>query len=277
MTNSKLKDLLSNVKELPPMPQIAIQVMDILEKDDFSFAELVSVISKDVSITASILKIANSPLFASRITINNLTQAISLIGIKNLKNIVVALSTKGMFESNKITLFEQKLWEHSVATAVYARLFALKFNRKMAEEAFIIALLHDIGQIVLSLLVDKYNNVKENVFNQDIDISFVEDNFLGTDHTIVGNLLLANWGLPEIYCDVVLNHHNFQNSKYLEMSQIIFIANNKVKDHQFSISKKKDDIFDGLLSKMGYEQGEIEEVDISFMEIIKSEKDLLNI
>ncbi|MCA1928029.1 MAG: HDOD domain-containing protein, partial [Calditerrivibrio sp.] len=276
MNNSKLKDLLGDVKELPPMPQVAVQVMGILDKDDFSFAELVSVISKDVSITASILKIANSPLFGSRVTINNLTQAISLLGIKNLKNIVVALSTRGMFESNKITIFEQKLWEHSVATAVYARIFALKFNRKMAEEAFIIALLHDIGQIVLSLFVEKYNNVKENVFGQHIDISLVEDEFIGVNHCLVGSLLLEEWGLPEIYCDVVLNHHNFQNSKYLDMAKIIYIANNKVKDHQFSISKKKDYSFDGLLSDMGYEQSEIEEVDISFMEIIKSEKDLLN-
>lgn len=277
MTNKKLKDLLGDVKELPPMPQVAIQVMGILDKDDFSFAELVSVISKDVSITASILKIANSPLFGSRVTINNLTQAISLLGIKNLKNIVVALSTKGMFESSRITLFEQKLWEHSVATAIYARLFALKFNKKMAEEAFIIALLHDIGQIVLSLFVDKYSNVKENVFGQHIDVSVVEGEYLGTNHCVVGNLLLKEWGLPEIYYDVVLNHHNFDNSKYFEMSKIIFIANNKVKDHKFSISTKKDDMFDSLLSDMGYEQSEIEEVDISFMEIIKSEKDLLNI
>jgi len=141
------------------------------------------------------------------VAITNLTQAISLIGTKHLKNLVIALSTKTLFEPSIVSLYEQKLWEHSVATAIYARMLALKFYRSFSEEAFIIGLLHDIGQIVLSLYVSKYETVKENVFRQHIDIYKVEREILDTDHMEIGKLLLNHWGLPDFYSDVISTHH----------------------------------------------------------------------
>ncbi|MEF3255379.1 MAG: HDOD domain-containing protein [Deferribacterales bacterium] len=276
-TNSKLKDLLGDIKELPPMPQVAMEVLGILDKEDYSFAELVSIITKDVSITASILKLANSPLFGSRVPINNLTQAISLIGVTNLKNLVIALSTKGLFESNKIGVFEQKLWEHSVATAIYAKLFALKYNRKYSEEAFILGLLHDLGQTILSIYLEKYHTVKEIIFGETVNVLYVEREFLGFDHCEIGSLLLNEWGLPELYSNVIMYHHNPEKSKFSALAQIIFIANNKVKEHGYTISTWNDEGFKSVLEQLGIEESELSDLDLNFLDLIKNEKELLKL
>lgn len=277
MTNPSIKKALANITELPPMPQIATQVLQILEKPDFSFADLVSVISKDISITAAILKLANSPLFGLKVTVSNLTQAISLLGIKNLKNLVIALSTKGLFEASKIGIFEHKLWEHSVATAIYARLFAVKFHRTIAEEAFIIGLIHDIGQIVLSMYVEKYSTVKEMIFGQDIDILSVERDYLGFDHAEVGSYLLTEWGLPEIYIDVVSHHHDIKKSIYSDMARLLYIANNKVKIFGYGITNGCSKDFDIEFESYIYPQDEVKDLDLYFEEIIKSEKELFKL
>ncbi len=277
MTKTSIKEALANITELPPMPQVAAQVLQILEKPDFSFADLVSVISKDMSITAAILKLANSPLFGLKVTVSNLTQAISLLGIKNLKNLVIALSTKGLFEASKIGVFEHKLWEHSVATAIYARLFAVKFHRTIAEEAFIIGLIHDIGQIVLSMYVEKYATVKEMIYGQDVDIISIEREYLGFDHAEVGGYLLNEWGLPEIYIDVVANHHDIKKSIYSDMARLVYIANNKVKMHGYSVTKGHCKDFDIEFESFIYPQDEVKELDTYFEEIIKSEKELFKL
>ncbi|MCX8084589.1 MAG: HDOD domain-containing protein [Calditerrivibrio sp.] len=273
----KIKTILSDITELPPMPQVAAQVLQIIEKPDFSFADLVAVISKDMSITAAILKLANSPLFGLKVTIQNLTQAISLLGINNLKNLVIALSTKGLFEASKITFFEQKLWEHSVATAIYARLFSIKYHRSIAEEAFIIGLLHDIGQVVLSMYVQKYSLVKELSYAQEVDISQLEKEYLGVDHSMVGSYLLKEWGLPELYIDVVRNHHSVSTSYYQDMAKVIYIANNMVKRYGFSITAGYDKGFDEWYSSLGYPEEEITELEMFFHEIIQSEKEMLKL
>jgi len=277
MTKQKIAEALLNVGELPPMPQVASQVLQIIEKSDFSFADLVSVISKDVSITTAILKLANSPLFGIKVSVNNLTQAISLLGIKNLKNLVVALSTKGLFEASKITIFEHKLWEHSVATAIYARLFAVKFHRSIAEEAFIVGLIHDIGQILLSMYFDKYSIVKEMVYGQDVDIISVEREYLGFDHADVGGYLLEQWGLPELYIDVVSFHHDIKKSKYNDMARLLHIANNKAKIFGYGITAGCEKGFEEDFGSYLYPEDDVKDLDTYFVDIIKSEKELFKL
>jgi len=277
MKDSRIKEVLTGITELPPMPQVGAQVLQIIEKPDFSFADLVSVISKDVSITAAILKLANSPLFGLKVTVSNLTQAISLLGIKNLKNLVIALSTKGLFEASKVGVFEHKLWEHSVATAIYARIFALKFHRSIAEEAFIIGLIHDIGQIVLSIHLDKYNTLKEMIYGQDVDICTIEREYLGFDHADVGGYILKEWGLPELYVDTIYHHHNISNSTYSDMAKLLFIANNKVKSFGYNLTTRYDKDFVDIFKSYAYPEDELRELDIYFEEIIKSEKELLKL
>jgi len=64
MKNDEIKELLEGVKELPPMPKVAWDVLNLLEKPDYSFPELVSIISRDAAITVAILKLVNSPFLA---------------------------------------------------------------------------------------------------------------------------------------------------------------------------------------------------------------------
>jgi transketolase N-terminal domain/subunit len=83
--------------------------------------------------------------------------------------------------------------------------------------------------------------------------------------------------LPELYSDVISTHHYSDKSKYTEMGNLIYIANNKVKEHGYSIAAKQDDGFYEKLQAMGYEKVEIEEIDAYFLNVIKSEKELLQI
>lgn len=266
---------ISKIKDLPPMPQIAQKVVALLNDPDFSFAELVRIITKDSGITASVLKLANSSFYSPRNEIVNITQAISFLGAKSVKNLVLSLSTKSLFDGGKISLIDQKLWEHSVSVAIFSRILMLKVNIKLAEEAFIIGLLHDLGITVMKKNIHDYEYLLQEAFNEKLKISLLESEKYGFSHGEVCAELLTFWKMPKLYSDVIAHHHSPDVEENDVSKNVLFVANEYCKSAGLGIGGYEE--IDNCLSLLKISPEVFEDIKFQFEGIYKLEKDLFRL
>ena len=235
------KDQKTEIKDIPIMPQVATKILQFQEENlDISFKELGNIIILDPALTAKILKVANSALYARQREITNLQQAITLLGFKTIKSLVLLVCASNVFgkpkkkisvtsELSKTKSSEIDMWRHLVLTAFIARNLAtkLQYDQKK-EDIFIAGMLHDIGRIVL-LMNDHegYERFLE-IFIGDTekDILAIEESVFGRTHLEVGKIVLEKWNFPEEFIDTVSQHHSIDiDSPYKKMVLVVGLAN----------------------------------------------------
>jgi HD-like signal output (HDOD) protein len=142
--------------ELPPPPQIAAEVMRLTRGDavsgesgDTSAAELAQLIQRDVALAGQVMRVANSALYARRTPVVTLPQAISWLGIREIRNIAFAVAVQGQVYSS--AYFHQamnELWRESVITGLFAQEIA-RLKRRNVESAYLCGLLHRVGMALI--------------------------------------------------------------------------------------------------------------------------------
>jgi putative nucleotidyltransferase with HDIG domain len=229
MNITDLETIIARTGDLPAMPSIAVKVMELVGDPGASATDLQSIISTDQALTSKVLKIANSAMFGVSRDISTLSHAIMILGFSTIRSIVLATSTKSIYMRNpsKGKFSTKLLWDHSLGTALFARIIAEKTPGINAEEAFIAGLLHDIGKTVISLnFSDQYEEVISEVYNEGARFQEVEEAKMGFDHTQVGSLVLRKWNLTESLEKCVLYHHSPGKSEnYKELSAVVSLAN----------------------------------------------------
>lgn len=202
-----LKKIVSVTGDLPTIPHTAQIIIQKLSDPEVTPKELERIIIHDPSLTARILKLANSPFYGRPRTIKTISEATVIIGLNTLKSIVIASAVREMLKN--FGLMEKLLWEHSVATGFFVRYLAERLRLKCAEEAFLAGLLHDIGKIVLQLKIpgkmylviqDLYTGAETNSINSEMAV-------FGFAHVHVGQLLARKWQFAQEIEEAIGYHH----------------------------------------------------------------------
>ncbi len=206
-----VQDYVERLKDLPVMPEVAAKVVSASEgRLDMSFKDLESIIKVDPGLTVKILKIANSALYARQREIKSLQAAITLLGFKNIKNLVLLVSASRMFPRLRSSPFHATYWKHSILSAFLAKALAVRCGRAdAAEELFLCGLLHDIGQAVLfNGSPEEYEKVLDTEKLGAMLLEDIELQVLGVDHRIIGGEVLSRWNFPSLYVDTALEHES---------------------------------------------------------------------
>ncbi|MBT3272778.1 MAG: HDOD domain-containing protein [Spirochaetales bacterium] len=204
-----MKDYTQYMKNLPVMPDIATKILSIAEeKLDISFKELENTIKMDPGLSAKILRVANSALYARQREIKNLQMAITLLGFKTIKSLVMLITASNMFTKGKNAAFYKFYWKHSVIVAFLAKDMAEKtMNRNLADVCFLSGLLHNIGQTALhNADPEGYDKVLELARSGEKRISEIELELYDVSHREVGADVLRNWHFPDVYVDTAAEH-----------------------------------------------------------------------
>lgn len=191
---------------IPPCPDVVVALMDELRQEDVDFAKLVKLISGDVGLAATMIKMANSPFFALRNKVSSIQQAVSVLGLKNLTQIVRGSALQKALGGDKIAM--ERFWERSNLTAVVASRMAGELQDVTREDAYSLGLFHDCG---IPILMQQFPDYKEKLAasNQSADLVInIEDKHYATNHAVVGNMLSRNWCLPEHISQAILVHHD---------------------------------------------------------------------
>jgi len=202
-------EVIQNLGELPPLPQVATRVIRISADSDTSTDQLQNLIRTDQALTSQILKVANSAMFGRMREVTTLTQAILTLGFSTTRSVVLASSVKNLFTRGPVGLQERILWEHALVTALTGSAFSKAMRFPIAEEVFLAGLMHDIGKSVMILkFPESYGALLRRLQEEGGDGLSLELDTFGFDHAMVGEALLASWNLAEGIEAVARWHHD---------------------------------------------------------------------
>lgn len=200
-----LAGMLGQVNKLPTLPAVALRVLELGEDPYAGVGEITEVVANDPVLSAKLLKAANSPLYAMRRQVDNLRQAISVLGFNAA--LTLALSFSLAPESDAGPLDKLAYWRRSLLAAVAARVIAEEGQLKEASKCFVGALLQDIGMLVLEKAhSDLYTDILAASDNH-LAVVQAERQAFGFDHAAVGAALLESWRLPECAWRAVASSH----------------------------------------------------------------------
>lgn len=206
----EIEKKLDQIDSVATLPHIATEVLEVMRSKDTSMRKIAAVIEKDPSITVKILKIANSPLWGSVGTVESVQRALVLLGLKQVSNIVIAISLYSTFAQLKPNphFNRDKFWRHSVGTAQIARKLCKALRINLQGEEFVAGLIHDLGKIVMDQFMgDKFKEINEEARENNVDPSTIEQKHLGCTHAEIGAALLKRWNFPEAIVTTLQFHH----------------------------------------------------------------------
>ncbi len=217
--DNKVKRVVTNIRNLPTPPIVFHQIEKVINNPEVSAGQVASVLSEDPAISVKVLKLTNSAFYGLSREIDSVKQAVVIVGLEAIKNLVLSASVLDMFKGKNIDQeFQEKFWRHSLATAVCSRIVAREARRRGLvdpESAFSAGLLHDIGKMVISCFLPKEYSLfkQERQINQsDLDYE-IEEQVIGYNHAQIGGYLAAHWRLPGKLGDAVAFHHHPQLSE----------------------------------------------------------------
>ena len=225
-------DVIFNIDEaiqrIKPIPQVALKVIRMIHKDDYTMKEVGSEIRQDQVISGRVLNLCNSTIMGLRTVVDSIDRALILVGEKRLLKLVVTASVKSLFpqSSQGYSLCKGGIFQHSIGTALIAQELAV-FTKKAAPDiAYTAGLLHDIGKIPLDQVMAGntpffYRYTQE----QGGDLCKAEKLKFGIDHTEAGMRLGKAWALPNNLINVIANHHNSETmAEDEELVTIVYLA-----------------------------------------------------
>jgi len=210
---SAVEDLLKDNLRLPSAPPIAMRILEIVQKEDFSFSELVSVIQSDAALVSRMLRLVNSGFYSLPKKVATIEMAVAVLGMNSVKNIALSFTIAGVFKGEQTGRFDfNHFWRRSAVSAVAADLISNAANVRN-DETFIIALLQDIGVATMfTTRREQYLRVLDEKAVSGLPVTTIEKQIFGFDHQEIGSELLKQWGLPESVYMPIRYHHDLDDA-----------------------------------------------------------------
>ena len=202
---------LEDIDNLPSLPIIVQQIQKLIASPNSSMAQIGALIARDQAITARVVRLVNSAFYGFSTRISSIPQAIMLLGLNTVKNLVTAVSVVKMFaaEGNTELFDRQKYWLHSFSCAMGARMLAKSLGRREPEDYFLAGLLHDVGVLVLDQFFhEEFTSVLKHATENRLDYYSAEKAVLDTTHGHIGEAVAEKWHVPVFLGHVMRRHHD---------------------------------------------------------------------
>jgi putative nucleotidyltransferase with HDIG domain len=193
--------------ELPVFNPVALDLLQMLAEPHTDIFDIVRTINEDQSLAAQVLRMANSASYMGRNKCETVKSAAIRLGARQITNLAMAASHASFHASENPIVNDvmQDLWLHSHACALGCRSVAMHTGQQdLADQAYMAGLLHDIGKLYLLKALERI------IYNRELAIVFERElllNIFSEMHVEFGCRLMDHWNLPEIYRDIVANHH----------------------------------------------------------------------
>ena len=203
--------LVEHIRDLVTLPEVALRIAGMVDDPTSTSSDIGREISKDAALTARLLRVANSPAFGQHGKIANISRAITVLGVRQVRDLTVGLTAIRTFDgiANDLITMES-FWRHSVLCAVAAGHIAARCHSGRSDTPFIAGLLHDVGQLVM---FNKVPDLARQALLMSVDavddlgLYACERKVMGFDHADVGVALARNWGLPLSLQECIEFHH----------------------------------------------------------------------
>lgn len=228
--NKPLLEKITRIEHLPVLPEVYNRITAELAKGEPSPKAIGDIVAKDVGMSANIMKLVNSAYFGLPRHISNPQQAVIVLGVGVIRSVILSLHIFNSFEHASSPSFSlPMLWSHSMRVGAMARAIGQHecLPRDAADHAYIAALLHDVGKLLLRAhCPEEYTRVFEEVRGSNRRVAEVEAEQLGLTHAEVGAYLLGLWGLPPEVVQAVASHHDLAcTGTCVDAAGMVYFAN----------------------------------------------------
>jgi putative nucleotidyltransferase with HDIG domain len=228
MNQPNLSKILSKINAFPSMPATGAKMLKMLEDPATTVDEIEDVLRHDPGLTGNVLRLANSAYFGIPSKVASTRQAVLLLGLKKLIQLVIASCVNAVMDKPVpgYNLPPGDLWRHSIAVSIASEALVRDKKNLEAEDIFTPALLHDIGKLILGHFVKEEQESIEKIAETGVPYVVAENMVLGTDHAEVGARILTQWSFPREVIDAVRWHHNPDFIQRPDPSvDIVYLAN----------------------------------------------------
>jgi putative nucleotidyltransferase with HDIG domain len=204
------KELLNKFSTAKTLPHIAIKLTKLISDENSTMQDFEKMIKMDPTLVLRLLRGANSPYYGLRQKVNSISRAVVVIGINNLRNMIVTEGLKELFKDKKSenVFSRNRLWLHCSAVSICSQMIMERIFGLNGEDAFLCGILHDIGMIVEDQTEpDLFYRVCNTYDKNSKPITDYEKEIVGTDHCAIGYLLAKDWQLPIEIQEGIQRHH----------------------------------------------------------------------
>jgi len=202
-------ELVQGSLRLASPPLIYQRLMEVINHPRGGTSDVANVIREDTALTARLLKVVNSAFFAFPRRVDTVSQAVTVVGTSQVRDLALATSVLTLFNNLPPDLVDMDgFWKHSLACGVSARVLAGLRRESNVERFFVAGILHDVGKLVLySRVPAKAQEAFRVASEEGILLHQAEHRVLGFDHAQVGEALLSQWNMPTSLREAVHFHH----------------------------------------------------------------------
>lgn len=265
MTLSSASAAVAEIKDLFSLPDIYFQLNEMIRDPRYSMVDIGDVIGKDPALSARLLRLVNSSFYGFQAKIDSISRAITIIGIEDLYNLVVATCVVDRFVKIPTDLVDMTaFWLRSVHCGVVTKLLGRQCAVLNPERLFLIGLLHDIGSLVMYQVMPEQASRVLMAINHDrrLLVSF-EREIIGFTHADVGRELLKSWQLPESLYEVVGGYCETDSAAIHNLdTHLLGLASRLVDDAEFGrpIENTLVEIPDQTLAFLHLTRGQLDQV-----------------
>jgi len=228
MNQPNLSKIIAKINSFPSMPATGAKMLKMLEDPETRVDEIEDVLRHDPGLTGNVLRLANSAYFGIPSKVASTRQAVLLLGLKKLIQLVIASCVNAVMDKPVpgYNLPPGDLWRHSIAVSIASEALVKDKKNLDSEDIFTPALLHDIGKLILGHFVKEEQESIEKIAETGVPYVVAENMVLGTDHAEVGAQILTQWSFPREVIDAVRWHHDPEFIEKPDPSiDIVYLAN----------------------------------------------------
>lgn len=205
------KELAALVDTVPSLPATFQRINEAVNNPATTSQTISHLVETDQALTVRLLRLANGPMYGNPQRIETVTQAVMILGTRQIRDLALATAVFDVFAGISSELVDMTgFWRHSLAAGLAAKALISRRGEKSTERFFVAGLLHDVGSLVLySKMAEQSRICLEVAHKASALLHTVEFRSFGFDHADVGGALLENWKLPTSLSEPVVNHHRF--------------------------------------------------------------------
>lgn len=276
----KVEQALQGIK-IPPQPQIMVDLYMEMVESHMELDRIAAIIAKDVGMSGNVLKVVNSPFFGMRNTITSIAQALKLLGISNIINIVNSLSIRSNL-SDAALADMTSFWDNAIDVAAASAAISRTLGIASPDEAYTLGLFHNTG---IPLLMEKFAGYPDVLKNSYADpkkrLTDIENDSIGSNHAVVGYYVAKAWKLPKYLCEAIADHHKTEqffceeqgcDSQKKNLLAILKLAETTCKTHRTLGQSANDYEFQrikaGILLYLGISEYDFDDLQAEIIDMI---------
>ena len=278
LSEEQINKILQGIS-IPPQPQIMVDLQMEQVMPDPDINHIAKLISQDVGLAGTVLKVVNSPFYGLANEITSIQQAVGILGMGSVVNIVNGISIKSSMNDETIKALT-RFWDTAMDIAMTSATLAKQVGYNYPDNAYALGLFHNVGVPLLMARYDNYMDIMEESYsggsNRIIDF---ENQQINTNHAVIGYYTAKSWNLPKVLCSIIAEHHDCKrlfskSSQENDKSTLMCIL--KLAEHicgtykilgRQDVDHEWDDIGQLVLEYLGLNDYDLEALKESFSEL----------